>query len=181
MYGLKQAGKLANKLLATRLFGQGYYQCATTQGLWRHKWRPVIFALIVDYFGVQYTGRQHANHLLAALSEHYEVTTDWTGTSFQVLTLNGITRSVPEPHHGRLHPRRPHPIWTSRSNKATTLPSQASGIGKSSTEPRHNYLSTTAHRLMPHVSKKYRALLGPSSTMHEPSTTNCYAQSAPLG
>jgi hypothetical protein len=33
MYGLKQAGKLANDLLAKRLFGQGYYQCATTPGL----------------------------------------------------------------------------------------------------------------------------------------------------
>ena len=87
MYGLKQAGKLANELLATRLFGQGYYQCATTPGLWRHKWRPVIFALIVDDFGVQYTGRQHAEHLHAALSEHYEVTTDWTGTKFSGINL----------------------------------------------------------------------------------------------
>ena len=82
MYGLKQAGKLANDLLATRLHNHGYYQCATTPGLWRHKWRPVIFALIVDDFGVQYTGRQHADHLIAALTEHYQVTTDWTGTKF---------------------------------------------------------------------------------------------------
>jgi len=63
MYGLKQAGKLANKLLATRLFGHRYYQCAITPGLWRHKWRPVIFALIVDDFGFQYTNHQkNANH-----------------------------------------------------------------------------------------------------------------------
>jgi hypothetical protein len=81
MYGLKQAGKLANELLATRLFGQGYYQCATTPGLRRHKWQPIIFALIVDDFGVQYTDCQHANHLLAALSQHYQVTTDWTGSN----------------------------------------------------------------------------------------------------
>lgn len=54
-----------------------------------HHTRPVetqmastIFALIVDDFGVQYTGRQHADHLLAALTEHYQVTTDWTGTKF---------------------------------------------------------------------------------------------------
>ena len=67
--------------------GQGYYQCATTPGLWRHNWRPVICALIDDDFGVQYTGRQHANHLLAALLEHYEVTTDWTGTKFSGIDL----------------------------------------------------------------------------------------------
>ena len=87
MYGLKQAGKLANELLATRLFSHGYYQCATTPGLWRHKWRPVIFALIVDDFGVQYTSRQNAEHLQAALSEHYEVTTDWTGSKFSGIDL----------------------------------------------------------------------------------------------
>ena len=36
VYGLKQAGKLANDLLTTRLDNHGYYQCATTPGLWRH-------------------------------------------------------------------------------------------------------------------------------------------------
>eukprot|EP00804_Cyclotella_cryptica_P013680 CCRYP_016124-RA/>CCRYP_016124-RA protein AED:0.29 eAED:0.26 QI:0/0/0/1/0/0/4/0/346 len=33
----------------------GYYQCATTPGLWRHKWRPVLFVLIADDFGIQYS------------------------------------------------------------------------------------------------------------------------------
>jgi hypothetical protein len=60
MYGLKQSGKLANDLLSTRLFKQGYYQCATTPGLWKHKWRPITFSLIVDDFGIQYTGRKHS-------------------------------------------------------------------------------------------------------------------------
>ena len=87
MYGLKQAGKLANKLLAKRLFSHEYYQCATTPGLWQHKWRPVIFALIVNYFGVQYTSLQNAKHLQAALTEHYEVTTDWTGSKFSGIDL----------------------------------------------------------------------------------------------
>ena len=36
MNGLKQAGKLANDLLSKRIFKNGYYQCATTPGLWRH-------------------------------------------------------------------------------------------------------------------------------------------------
>ena len=70
MYGIKQAGKLANNLLSARLFKHGYYQCATTPGLWRHKWRPVIFVLIVDDFGIQYAGRLHAEHLLNALQEN---------------------------------------------------------------------------------------------------------------
>ena len=60
MYGLKQSGKLANDLLSERLSAHGYYKCTTTPGLWRHKWRPIMFVLIIDNFGVQYTGRQHA-------------------------------------------------------------------------------------------------------------------------
>jgi uncharacterized protein YgfB (UPF0149 family) len=91
MYGLKQAGKLANKLLATRLFSHGYYQCATTPGLWQHKWQPVIFALIVDDFGVQYTSRQHAEHLQAALSELMKSPLTGQDQHFHLLISNGIT------------------------------------------------------------------------------------------
>ena len=53
---MPQAGKLANDLLRKRLDKAGYYEAATTPGLWRHKWRPVQFVLIVDDFGVEYVG-----------------------------------------------------------------------------------------------------------------------------
>ena len=36
MYGLPQAGFLANELLSKRLEKAGYYQCQFTLGLWRH-------------------------------------------------------------------------------------------------------------------------------------------------
>jgi hypothetical protein len=52
MYGLPQAGILANKLLQDRLANCDYYKAATTPRLWRHKWRPVMFALIVDNFAI---------------------------------------------------------------------------------------------------------------------------------
>jgi hypothetical protein len=87
MYGLKRSGKLANDLLSEHLNEQGYYECATTPGLWRHKWRPIIFVLIVDNFGVQYTGREHAEHLHATLQAHYDVTTDWEGVKFAGIDL----------------------------------------------------------------------------------------------
>jgi hypothetical protein len=38
IYGLPQAGILANQLLTTRLVPHGYEQCCHTPGLWRHKW-----------------------------------------------------------------------------------------------------------------------------------------------
>ena len=56
MYGVPQAGKLANDLLTARLAPHGYYQCQHTPGLWRHKWRPILYSLVVDDFGVKYVG-----------------------------------------------------------------------------------------------------------------------------
>ena len=88
VYGLKHAGKLANDLLTKRLDSHGYYQCDATPGLWQHKWRPITFVLIVDDFGIKYVGRRHADHLHAALREHYNVTTDWEGKKFAGIDLH---------------------------------------------------------------------------------------------
>ena len=77
MYGLPQAGLLANELLEKRLNKHGYYQNKLVPGLWAHKTRPIQFSLVVDDFGVKYVGEEHALHLKAALEENYKVTTDW--------------------------------------------------------------------------------------------------------
>ena len=82
MYGLPQAGLLANELLEKRLNKNGYVQSRLVPGLWQHKWRPIQFSLVVDDFGVKYVGREHADHLLSVLKEHYKVTTDWTGSRY---------------------------------------------------------------------------------------------------
>ena len=87
MYGLPQAGILANKLLKQRLAQHGYYECKHTPGLWKHKWRPITFVLVVNDFGVKYRGRKHALHLAAALKQHYEVTMDWTGSLYIGISL----------------------------------------------------------------------------------------------
>ena len=65
MYGLPQASILANKLLALWLGRHGYTQNPHTLGLWKHPTCPINFTLIVDDFGVQYTGKEHAQHLIA--------------------------------------------------------------------------------------------------------------------
>jgi hypothetical protein len=52
MYGLLQAGMLANKLLKERLGPHGYHSCDHTPGLWRHNNRPIMFTKIVDDFGI---------------------------------------------------------------------------------------------------------------------------------
>ena len=52
VWGLPQAGILANKLLHKRLAPKGYYECQDeckqTLGLWRHITRPISFTLVVD-------------------------------------------------------------------------------------------------------------------------------------
>jgi hypothetical protein len=88
MYGLPQAGILAAALLEKRLQPHGYYQCTHTPGLWRHRSRPTVFALVVDDFGVKFLDKADALHLLAALKTHYEVTVDWDGKLFCGISLD---------------------------------------------------------------------------------------------
>jgi hypothetical protein len=87
MYGLKQAGLLANQLLQTHLAPFGYYPARHTPGLWLHKTRPILFTLVVDDFTVKYVGKQHAEHLRNALLRTYELTTDWTATVYSGMTF----------------------------------------------------------------------------------------------
>ncbi len=61
VWGLPQAGILANKLLRKQLAPHGYYECINTPGLWRHEWRPITFTLVMDDFGVKYVGKEHAD------------------------------------------------------------------------------------------------------------------------
>jgi hypothetical protein len=87
MYGLKQAGLLANKLPQTRLAPFGYYPACHTPGLWLHKTRPISFTLVVDDLAVKYVDKQHAEHLRNALLRTYELTTDWTATVYSGMNL----------------------------------------------------------------------------------------------
>jgi hypothetical protein len=77
--GLTQSGRLANNLLVTRLSPHGYHPVEYTHGMWRHKTRHITFTLVVDDFRVKYVGKEHTDHLLNALKQHYEVTEDWEG------------------------------------------------------------------------------------------------------
>ena len=74
MYGLPQAGLLANQLLTKSLNVAGYFQSKYVPGLWSHRWRPVQFTLVVDDFGVKYVGEEHASHLKRTLEANYDIT-----------------------------------------------------------------------------------------------------------
>jgi hypothetical protein len=88
MYGLPQAGILANKQLLPHLQKHGYHPCPHTHGLFKHETRPLAFTLIVDDFGVKYVGIEHAQHLREVLKSKYTITEDWEGTHFLGMQLD---------------------------------------------------------------------------------------------
>ena len=88
MYGLKQAAILAYQQLKEHLEPYGYYPIPNTVGMWKHKTRPIQFCLCVDDFGVKYTNKQDADHLLETLKLKYKMTCDWSGSAYCGLTLN---------------------------------------------------------------------------------------------
>ncbi len=85
MYGLPQAGLLANKLLEQRLNVHGYTQSKIIPGLWKHKDNDITFTLVVDNFGVKYVRKADAKHLSNVLKKNYQTTEDSPST--------GITRT----------------------------------------------------------------------------------------
>jgi len=87
IYGLPQAGILANQLLRQRLRPHGYYEVPHTPGLWKHTTRPTQFTLTVDDFGVKYIKQDDADHLITALKKHYELDVDWDGKLYCGITL----------------------------------------------------------------------------------------------
>lgn len=88
LYGLPQAGKLANDLLKKRLAPHGYYEIPQAPGLWQHKNCPIQFTLVVDDFGVKYVGKEHAEHLIQTLANHYPIDVDWNGALYCGVTLD---------------------------------------------------------------------------------------------
>jgi hypothetical protein len=88
MYGLPQAGILANKLLKKRLARLGYFEQPHTPGLWKHVTRPIWFNPCVDDFGIKYIGQEHLQHLYNALrKETYKIVDDLEGDLYCGIAL----------------------------------------------------------------------------------------------
>ena len=162
MYGLPQAGMLANKLLKRRLAQHGYYEVCHTPSYWRHVWRPINFTLVVDDFGVGYEGNEHALHLLQTLRQYYEaISIDWTGTLYCGITSNGTISSE---HASCLCPDMCN----------TPLNKFQYGITSThkATDAQHPYKATTKHglpmthpaddsaKLSPHAIKHLQQIVG---------------------
>jgi hypothetical protein len=93
MYGLPQAGILANELLQHNLAKDGYQPTKYTHGLWKHGTCSLSFLLVVDDFGVKYVGREHAEHLMECIKKNYNISSDWKGGAYCGLTLEWDCRN----------------------------------------------------------------------------------------
>jgi len=102
IYGLPEAGKLAQDQLYAHLASYGYRLIPESTGFFVHDTRPTKFTLVVDDFGVQYSSIEDLNHLSEALQLKYAITVDMTGSKYLGLTIehdkieSTISISMPE-------------------------------------------------------------------------------------
>jgi hypothetical protein len=135
MYGLPQAGLLANELLEKQLNKHGYIQSKIIPGLWKHKEKDITFTLVVDDFGVKYIRKADAKHLLKVLKENYQTTEDWSGRKYIGLTID----------------------WDYESQKVHL--SMPGYVEKSLERFNHNTPSKPQHSPFPHTPPQYGAKL----------------------
>ena len=43
-----------------------------------HKWRPIMFLLVVDDFRVKYVSKEQANNLIKTINKYHLLSVDWT-------------------------------------------------------------------------------------------------------
>jgi len=60
IYGLPQAGLLAQEQLIKHLALSGYHQCPQVPCLFKHDSNGIAFTLVVDDFGIKYTDKESA-------------------------------------------------------------------------------------------------------------------------
>jgi hypothetical protein len=95
MYGLPQAGILANKLLKKRLYNHSYFEQPHTPGLFSHISRPIWFNLAVDDFRIKYIGKDTLQHLYDSLrTESYDSSKTAPVISIVASTSIGIMQGI---------------------------------------------------------------------------------------
>ena len=128
MYGLPQAGLLAQRQLEKLLAKHGYRQDKFVPCLYSHETRPINFTLVVDDFGIKYHNRDDVDHLLGALRELFVITVDWNGSKYLGITLRfdatlrTVSLSMPDYIRKALMRFAPHLIHGAASPMIYTPP-----------------------------------------------------------
>ena len=87
MTGLKQAGCIANDTLKIHLAKFGYSPFSQTPSLWKNSTKDICFSIVVDDFGVNYVGKDTADHLIQRLKKLYTISINWTGSLYCGLAI----------------------------------------------------------------------------------------------
>ena len=82
MYGLPQAGILAQQQLVALLATAGYTQDEIVPCVFNHKTNGITFTLVVDDFGIKFINSEGAEHLISTLQQHYEIKVNRTGSKY---------------------------------------------------------------------------------------------------
>jgi hypothetical protein len=82
MYGHPVAGRIANADLVAHLAAHGYNQDPNIPCLFTHSTNRVSFTLVVDDFGIKYTGKASLDDLIRVLELKYVITVDLTGQKY---------------------------------------------------------------------------------------------------
>ena len=80
IYGLKQAGIIANQELVKHMAPFEYHPVQHTPGLWVHGNRHTIFSPVVGDCYVQCSSTEDADHFFNALRAKYLITVDMEAT-----------------------------------------------------------------------------------------------------
>ena len=88
IYGLPQVGIIAQEPLEKRWAKQRYFKRKINSGFCTHRLRLTSFFLVVDDSGIKYAGKEHADHLIAALEHYYKLDKDWDGSKYIHISLN---------------------------------------------------------------------------------------------
>ena len=87
IYGLPQAGVLANKKLKSHLSSYRYVPTKRIPGPWTHVTEYIKFILCVDDFLIKWVDKQDSQHLLDTLKNMYAISTDWDAGAYCGVTL----------------------------------------------------------------------------------------------
>jgi hypothetical protein len=88
IYGLPQAGLIAQKRLNKLLAEHGYHIFENTPGLYHHETRPTFFTLVVDDFLMACKSDDDRDHLLGVLRLLYEVTVDYKAQKYVGISIS---------------------------------------------------------------------------------------------
>jgi hypothetical protein len=143
MYGLPQAGLIAQELLQERLAKKGYHQSKIIPGLWTHETRPITFILVVDGFAIKHVRQEDADHLINTIKTYYTCTVNKEVTKYIRLTVEWDYK------HQKAHIHMPDYLW------------------KAMIRFKHDTPTKIQNSLHPHVDPQYGAKIQYTETEDE--------------